>query len=87
MFHVDIYFRVRKRACLVEGMSVREASRVFDVHRDTVRKMLANATIRATRGSGRLQAEAGALHRRNSRHTGGGQPGAQEAAAHGEAHL
>ena len=43
MFHVDTYFRVR-RACLVEGMSVREASRVFDLHRDTVRKMLANAT-------------------------------------------
>ena len=36
-----MYFRVR-RACLVEGMSVREASRVFaaDLHRDTVRKML-----------------------------------------------
>ena len=43
MFHVDTYFRVR-RACLVEGMSVREASRVFGLHRDTVRKMLANAT-------------------------------------------
>ena len=38
-----MYFQVR-RACLVEGMSVREASRVFGVHRDTVRKMLANAT-------------------------------------------
>ena len=43
MFHVEMYFRVR-RACLVEGMSVREASRVFDLHRDTVRKMLDNAT-------------------------------------------
>ena len=40
MFHVEMYFRVR-RACLVEGMSVREASRVFGLHRDTVRKMLA----------------------------------------------
>ncbi len=39
----QMYFRVR-RACLVEGMSVREASRVFDLHRDTVRKMLDNAT-------------------------------------------
>ena len=29
------YYRVR-RACLVEGMSVREASRVFDLHRDTM---------------------------------------------------
>ena len=35
-----IYVRVR-RACMVEGMSVREASRVFGLHRDTVRKMLA----------------------------------------------
>ena len=40
MFYVEMYFRVR-RACLVEGMSVREASRVFGLHRDTVRKMLA----------------------------------------------
>ena len=52
MFHVEMYFQVR-RACLVEGMSVREASRVFGVHRDTVRKMLANAIPRATRGSSR----------------------------------
>ena len=43
MYPVEMYFRVR-RACLVEGMSVREASRVFDLHRDTVRKMLDNAT-------------------------------------------
>ena len=42
MFHVEMYLQVR-RACLVEGMSVREASRVFGVHRDTVKKMLANA--------------------------------------------
>ena len=43
MFHVEMYFQVR-RACVVEGMSVREASGVFGLHRDTVRKMLANAT-------------------------------------------
>ena len=43
MFHVEMYVQVR-RACPVEGMSVREASRVFDLHRDTVRKMLDNAT-------------------------------------------
>ena len=43
MFRVEMYYQVR-RACLVEGMSVREASRVFGLHRDTVRKMLANAT-------------------------------------------
>ena len=35
-----IYLRVR-RAVMVEGMSSREASRVFGLHRDTVRKMLA----------------------------------------------
>ena len=40
MYSVEMYVQVR-RACLVEGMSVREASRVFGLHRDTVRKMLA----------------------------------------------
>jgi len=35
-----MYTRVR-RAVMVEGISVREASRVFGLHRDTVRKMLA----------------------------------------------
>ena len=40
MFTVEMYVRVR-RTCLAEGMSVREASRVFGLHRDTVRKMLA----------------------------------------------
>ena len=40
MFRVDVYLRVR-RAVMVEGMSIREASRVFGLHRDTVRKMLA----------------------------------------------
>ena len=40
MFQVDVYLRVR-RAAMVEGMSIREASRVFSLHRDTVRKMLA----------------------------------------------
>ena len=27
-------------ACMVDGMSIREASRVFGLHRDTMRKML-----------------------------------------------
>ena len=39
MYEVEMYLRLR-RACMVEGMSVREASRVFGLHRDTVRKML-----------------------------------------------
>ena len=38
---MDVYLRVR-RAVMVEGMSVREASRVFGLHRDTVRKTLAS---------------------------------------------
>ena len=40
MYEVDVYLRVC-RAVMVEGMSIREASRVFGLHRDTVRKMLA----------------------------------------------
>ena len=40
MYRVDVYLRVR-RAIMVEGMSIREASRVFGLHRDTVRKMVA----------------------------------------------
>ena len=36
---MEMYQRVR-RACLVDGISIREAARVFGVHRDTVRKML-----------------------------------------------
>ena len=40
MYRVDVYLRVR-RAVMVEGMSIREASGVFGLHRDTVRKMLA----------------------------------------------
>ena len=40
MYQVDVYLRVRK-AVMVEGMSIRVASRVFGLHRDTVRKMTA----------------------------------------------
>ena len=36
---MELCVRVR-RACMVEGMSTREAARVFGLHRDTVRKML-----------------------------------------------
>ena len=42
MYQVELYLRVR-RACMVDGMSTREASRVFGLHRDPVRKMLAYA--------------------------------------------
>ena len=39
MYLVELYLRVR-RACMVDGMSIREASRMFGVYRKTVRKML-----------------------------------------------
>ncbi len=39
MYTVELYYRVR-RACHIEGMSIREAARIFGLHRDTVRKML-----------------------------------------------
>ena len=39
MYNVEMYGRVR-RAVHVEGMSIREAARMFGLHRDTVRKML-----------------------------------------------
>ncbi len=39
MYTVELYSRVR-RACHIEGMSIREAARIFGLHRDTVRKML-----------------------------------------------
>ena len=42
MYRVELYLRVR-RACMVDGMSLREASGVFGLHRDTVRKMLAHS--------------------------------------------
>ena len=38
MYKVELYVRVRR--AWVEGMSTREAARVFGLHRDTVRKML-----------------------------------------------
>ena len=44
MYSVDMYVQVR-RAGMVEGMSVREASRVFGLHRDTMRKMLAYSVL------------------------------------------
>ena len=40
MHQVDVYLRVC-RAVMVDGMSIREVSRVFGLHRDTVRKILA----------------------------------------------
>ena len=39
MYTVELYGQVR-RAVHVEGMSIREAAQVFELHWDTVRKML-----------------------------------------------
>ena len=39
MYSVDIYSRVR-RACLKDGMSAREAARIFGKDRKTISKML-----------------------------------------------
>ena len=39
MFAVEMYVQVR-RPCLVDGMSIREAPRLFGLHWYTVRKML-----------------------------------------------
>jgi len=39
MYSVDIYNRVR-RACLKDGMSSREAARIFNKDRKTIAKML-----------------------------------------------
>ena len=51
MYGVELYQRVR-RACHVEGMSIREAARVFGLHRDTVRKMLMFSLPHGYRRSG-----------------------------------
>lgn len=39
MYSVELYSKIR-RTCHIEGMSIREAARVFGVHRKTVRKIL-----------------------------------------------
>jgi hypothetical protein len=39
MYKVEAYARIR-RAVLVDGMSIRQASREFDLARKTIREML-----------------------------------------------
>ena len=63
MYQVDVYLRIR-RAVMVDGMSIREVSRVFGLHRDTVRKMLAYSVPPGYRRQvSAPKAQAGALHR------------------------
>ena len=62
MYRVDVYLRVR-RAVMVEGKSIREVSREFGLHRDTVRKMLAYSVPPGYRQTESAQeAQIGALH-------------------------
>jgi transposase len=42
MYGVEIYYKVR-RAHFVEGVPIHELSRVFGIHRKTVRKMLSHS--------------------------------------------
>ena len=68
MYQVELYVRVR-RACMVDGMSTREAARVFGLHRDTVRKMLAYSVPPGLPAADTSpNAQAGALHRRHRPH-------------------
>ncbi len=60
MYSVDVYLRVR-RAVMVERRSIREASRVFGLHQDTVSKMVAYSVLPGFRRNippGRLKLEA-----------------------------
>ena len=41
MYGVEIYYRVR-RPQFIDGVCIHELSRVFGIHRDTVRKMLSH---------------------------------------------
>ncbi len=95
MYIVDMYLRVRK-ACLVEGMSIREASRVFGLHRDTVRKMLSHPVPPGYRRKRppyrpKLEPYTGVIDRILEDDPvspyGAGSGRAEEAAPHGQAHL
>jgi hypothetical protein len=91
MYKVDVYLRVRP-AVMVEGMSIREASRVFGLHRDTVGKMLAYSVPPGYRRQTpprrpKLEPFAGVIDRILEPDTGRGPSRPQEAAPHGQAHL
>ena len=87
MYKVDVYLRVR-RAVMVDGMSIREASRVFGLHRDTVRKMLVVSLPPGyLRQSPPKRPKLEPLHRRHRPDPGGRSRASQEATPHGQAHL
>ncbi len=76
MYRVDVYLRVR-RAVMVEGKSIREVSREFGLHRDTVRKMLAHSVPPGYRRQNPPRrpnpstSSGGGLHRRHRPDLGG----------------
>ena len=92
MYEVDVYLRVR-RAVMVDGMSIREVSRVFGLHRDTVRKILAYSVPPGYRRQNPPRrpnpstSSGGALHRCYRPDPGGRPQASQEAAPHRQAHL
>ena len=92
MYQVEVYLRVR-RAVMVEGMSIREASRVFGLHRDTVRKMTAYSVPPGYRRQNPPRrpnpstSSGGALYRRHRPDTGRRPRDSPEAAPHRPAHL
>ena len=92
MYQVDVYLRVR-RAVMVDGMSIREVSRVFGLHRDTVRKILAYSAPPGYRRQNPPRrpnpstSSGGALHRRHRPDPGRRPQASQEAAPHSPADL
>ena len=87
MYRVEMYARVR-RACRVEGMSTREASRVFGLDRKTVRKMLSFSVPPGyRRGKPPTAAEAGSVHGDHRSDSGRRSDQPPQATAHGEADL
>ena len=86
----EVYPRVR-RAVMVDGMSIREVSREFGLHRDTVRKMLAYSEPSGYRRQtppkrpNPSTSSGGALHRRHRPDTGIRPSRSQEAATHRQA--
>ena len=87
MYQVDVYLRVR-RAVMVDGMSIREASRELGLYRDTVRKMLAcSAPPGYRRRTPPRASQAGADTGVIDRILEDGLRPPREAAPHGQSHL
>ena len=87
MYQVDVYLRVR-RAVMVDGMSIREASRELGLYRDTVRKMLACSALPGYRRRTPPRAsQAGADTGVIDRILADGLRPPREAAPHGQPHL